>query len=247
MNSQKNNSYNEHLNKIKYYTSYKINESPKYRPLVNNEDVYDTVPMQVNSTQDGYPMPQSPSLTNEAEPALDTSNNDKSSLPTDSNVPPSPSGDTKSNENPINNTNQESTLGLEQGLSSEENLETDVNELQNDIIKHNINAMKDINSKLEGLNSMVQSLNGKLDALNADVQEVREPTNTEKLMNKKEVSYPYYFNLNDFWSGNWFSENRKVNSEKGIRELPDGTYIADFDDISGLSKTDVQNSFNEYD
>ena len=121
-----------------------------------------------------------------------------------------------------------------------------VDDVQNDIIKHNIAAMQSIDDQLKSLNATVDGLNSKLEAFNADVEEVREPTNTEKLINKKNVSYPYYFNLNDFWSGNWFNEKRKDEHEKGVRELPDGTFIADFDDLPQKSKTDVQNSFNEY-
>jgi hypothetical protein len=119
-----------------------------------------------------------------------------------------------------------------------------VNDIQNDIIKHNIEAMKSIHDQLEGLNNTVQGLNSKFDTLNSDVEEVREPTNTEKLMSKKNVSYPYYFNLNDFWNGNWFNEKRNGENEKGVRELPDGTYVADFDDLPQISKMDVQDSFN---
>jgi len=95
------------------------------------------------------------------------------------------------------------------------------------------------------LDNSVKALNAKVVELNADVEEVREPTNAEKLMSKKDVSYPYYFNLNDFWNGNWFAENREKELSKGIKELPDGTFIADFDDLPKESKTDVQNSFNE--
>jgi len=89
--------------------------------------------------------------------------------------------------------------------------------------------------------------------LSADVEEVREPTDSEKLMNKTEVSYPYYFNLNDFWKDNWFDQKRAQNNginggdaeQQGMKELPDGTYVADFDDLPQKSKIDVQNSFNE--
>jgi hypothetical protein len=124
-------------------------------------------------------------------------------------------------------------------------VEPEVDVIQNDIIKHNIEAMKSIHTQLEDLNAMVQGLNGKLETLNADVEEVREPTNTEKLMSKKNVSYPYYFNLNDFWNGNWFTEKRENEAEKGIRELPDGTFVADFDDLPQKSRIDIQNSFND--
>jgi hypothetical protein len=81
--------------------------------------------------------------------------------------------------------------------------------------------------------------------LNAEVEEVREPTNGEKLMSKKDVSYPFYYNLNDVWKGNWFEKNREEENEKGIRELPDGTFIADFDDLPEFSKTDIEQSFSK--
>ena len=64
-------------------------------------------------------------------------------------------------------------------------------------------------------------------------------------MSKKEVSYPYYFNLNDFWQGNWFNEKRNQANEKGVKELPDGTFVADFDELPRKSKTDIQSSFND--
>ena len=122
----------------------------------------------------------------------------------------------------------------------------EVDDIQNDIIKHNIAAMQSIDDQLKSLNATVQGLNAKLQTLDADVEEVREPTNTEKLINKKDVSYPYYFNLNDMWSGNWFNDRREAEHEEGVRELPDGTFIADFDDLPQKSKTDVQNSFNDF-
>jgi hypothetical protein len=124
--------------------------------------------------------------------------------------------------------------------------EQQVDDIQNDIIKHNIAAMKSIDDQLKTLNAITDALNKKTEMLDAAVEEVREPTNSEKLMNKKNVSYPYYFNLNDFWNGNWFNEKRNAEHEKGVRELPDGTFIADFDDLPQKSKQDVQGSFNEF-
>jgi hypothetical protein len=122
----------------------------------------------------------------------------------------------------------------------------DMDDVQNDIIKHNIEAMKAIHDQLEGLNSMTQTLNAKLSQLSGEVEEVREPTNVEQLMNKKEVSQPYYYNLNDFWGkDNWFNQQREKEGSQGIKELPDGSFVADFDDLPQKSKIDVQNSFND--
>jgi hypothetical protein len=248
MKNEKNNILSEeHLRKIKYRVDYKINETPKYKPLINVGEEFDEVP--AYHTLDGQPVPNSPSFTNEAgdqeeapkeldpvEPSNDQ--------PITNGTPPAPAfdktGDESGNVIPPPPAN-------DMGIGNEmNNPEGDVNNIQNDIIKHNIEAMKNIHDQLESLNNIVQGLNSKIDNLDADVEEVREPSNSEKLMNKTSVSYPYYFNLNDLWSGNWFNEQRDKENEKGIRKLPDGTYIADFDDLPQSSKTDIQNSFNDY-
>jgi hypothetical protein len=260
---KKNSLFEEHLRKIKYRVDYKINESPKYRPLVNDGEEYDNLPDSLYATKDGQPVPQTQSFTSEA--------GDQEDKPKpEGEVPPAPS-----NDQPISGGAPVPAFDKTGGAPQDPNAQPDpnappapeggevppepmggapmppaepveqVDDIQNDIIKHNIEAMKSIHDQLEELNNTVLGLNSKMDVLNSDVEEVREPTNTEKLMSKKNVSYPYYFNLNDFWNGNWFSEKRNEENEKGIRELPDGSYIADFDDLPQKSKIDVQDSFNE--
>ena len=120
-----------------------------------------------------------------------------------------------------------------------------VDTIQNDIIKHNIEAMKSIHDQLEGLNMYVQGIDSKLVKLGSEVEEVKEPSDSEKLMNRSKVSYPYYFNLNDVWEDNWFEQKRESENSKGIRELPDGTFVGDFDDLPQKSKNDIQKSFND--
>jgi hypothetical protein len=228
----------EEIRKINYRVDYKINESPKYRPLVSSNEEFDKVPILTNEAGEqedaekpgGGEQPPAPSNdqpigTDAPIPAFDKTGGDSGEIPAE----PMTGEPSDLMANPM-------------GAPEPDN---QVNDVQNEIIKHNIEAMKSIHDQLEGLNNVVQGINTKLEALNADVQEVREPTNSEKLMNKTNVSYPYYFNLNDFWSGNWFNEKRNQEMEKGIKELPDGTFVADFDDLPQKSKTDVQNSFND--
>jgi len=233
----------EHLRKIKYRVDYIINESPKYRPLVSNGEEFDEVPNLTNEAGEqedaekpgGGQTPPAPS-------------ND---LPVDTGMPPAEMGGQDAGMPPaedplIGGPQAADPMGASpMGGAPVEQPEQQVNDLQNDIIKHNIEAMKSIHSQLEQLNGTVQGLNAKLAELNADVEEVREPSNTEKLMSKTNVSYPYYFNLNDFWSGNWFNQKREQEHEKGIQELPDGSYVADFDELPRKSKSDIQNSFND--
>lgn len=241
-NEKKNNLFEEHLRKIKFRTDYKISESPRYRPLVNDGEEFDNIPLTNEAgDQEDVPKPEGevppapsndqPVSTDAPVPAFDKTGGETQLNPADSGMstPTDPNA-------PSNTVNP---------MGDDMNAQPQVDDIQNDIIKHNIEAMKSIHDKLESLDNTVQGLNGKLEALNADVEEVREPTNTEKLMSKKNVSYPYYFNLNDFWSGNWFNEKRNQEMERGVKKLPDGTFVADFDDLPQKSKIDVQNSFNE--
>jgi len=255
-NEKNDNLLAEHLRKIKFRVGYKINESPKYRPLVGDNEEFDSVPDSNYMTRDGQSVPTSQGLTMEA--------GDQEDVPKpEGQEPPAPSNDEPQNINaPIDapvpafdKTGGDSQIPPESGMPAnpmgdDMNMGVpdpaqEVNTIQNDIIKSNIEAMKSIHDKLESLDSTVKGLDSKFATLSNEVEEVREPTNTEKLMSKKNVSYPYYFNLNDFWSGNWFNEQRSKENEKGINELPDGTFVADFDDLPQKSKIDVQNSFNE--
>jgi len=224
-----------HLRKIKYRIGYQISESARYN-LMDNTDEFDIIPLtneaendaeketgnniEANPNQENNPPIQPEPPLNEPVidapvPAFDTTGGDSGEIP-----------------------------NLEEPLIGEPTAEEQVDDIQNDIIKHNISAMKSIHDQLEGLNGVVQKLNNKLEILTTDVEEVREPTNSEKLMKKSDVSYPYYFNLNDFWSDNWFNKKREKEMEGGISKLPDGTYVADFDDLNTSSNYDIKNSFN---
>jgi hypothetical protein len=235
-NEKKSILFEEHLRKIKHHVDYKINESPRYRPLVGVDEEFDNLPLtnEAGEQEDamkpaGGSVPPEPTNTdNPSVPSTPTPAFDQNAAPAPEDEMP-PAGDVPMGDAP---------------MPSPEPVEK-VDDIQNEIIKHNIEAMKNIHDQLESLNQMTISLNDKLNVLTSDVEEVREPTNAEKLMNKTKVSYPYYFNLNDLWSDNWFSQQREKEAGKGIRELPDGTYIADFDDLPRKSKIDVQNSFNE--
>lgn len=223
--------FEEHLKKIKHRIDYRINESVKYTPI-SNIDEFDEIPKITNETgeQEDAPKP-------EGNTPPEPSNDQPISAET-----PVPAFDKQGMDEPTTDGEQPNTPINPMG---EMQPEQQVDDIQNDIIKHNIEAMKGIHGQLESLSGVVQSLNTKLDVLNSDVEEVREPTDSEKLMSKKDVSYPYYFNLNDFWKGNWFNEKHQNENDGGIKELPDGTFVADFDDLPKKSKMDVQNSFND--
>ena len=255
--------FEEGLKKFKHRVNYKVNESPRYRSLVGNNEQFDEIPAlttEAGEQEDapipggGMPPPEpggdqpmgmgeppaggggAPGALPEPPPAGGAG----APPPADPMGAPPVDGGGQIIGGPQAS---DEPLGMAGSMG---NPGQQVDDIQNDIIKHNIAAMKSIDDQLKTLNAITDALNKKSDVLSAAVEEVREPTNSEKLMNKKNVSYPYYFNLNDFWNGNWFSENRKAEHEKGVRELPDGTFIADFDDLPQKSKQDVQGSFNEF-
>jgi len=246
----------EFLRKFKHRSGYVISESPKYRPLVTDNEEFDEIPALTNEAgeEEDAPkqgqappapsndQPQNADAPQSPVPAFDAEAG--GAPPPEGGIPPEgemtdPMGEPVAGEDPMAD-----PMGAP---VPEEDPQAEVDDLQNEIIKHNIEAMKGIHDKLEGLNLTIMGLNSKIETLNADVEEVREPTDAEKLMNKTDVSYPYYFNLNDFWKDNWFDQKRteEGKDEQGMKELPDGTYVADFDDLPHKSKIDVQNSFND--
>lgn len=209
--------FNEHINKLKYKMNYGINEAPLYRKITEEDfGTEDTLPDQFTQSE---PSPDAPAPSGEtAPPPVPATSGATTPPPVDPNALPDPMGAAP---------------------------EQSVDKIQNDIIRQNLTAMEMIHNKLEQLEMTVQNLNQEYGKLNADVEEVREPTSGEKLMSKKNVSYPYYYNLNDVWKGNWFEEQRKKDNDGGIRELPDGTFMADFDDLPEFSKTDISQSFSK--
>ena len=238
-NEKKLNLSEEYLRKFSHRIGYVINESPKYYPLVNDEEEFDSIPSLTNEAGDQEDAPKPEGQVPPA-PSNDIPQGIKSPKP-------SFADDEPQADQPITPIDNEEPIADPQRNIpiTSPNSQNQVNDIQNEIIKHNVEAMKSIHDQLESLSTSIDTLNNKLSVLNADVEEVREPTNTEKLMNKKDVSYPYYFNLNDFWKNNWFDEKHNEATEKGMKELPDGTYVADFDDLPHQSKIDIQNSFDK--
>lgn len=213
----------EHIQRIKYVSGYKnIDESAKYRPILDGIDEDDSLPDDINKFE--------PEIKNDdnstiEEPKSDIDNTDNDDLEGDQGVGQPNVDLNKNNLEPI----QDSP-----------------DEIQNEIIKMNISTMQKLNQKIEDLESMVSGLNMQYDKMHKEVEEVREPTNVEKLMNKKEDSHPFYYNLNDMWEGNWFQGRRDELQEKGIKQMEDGTYVADFDDLPKLSSHEIKQSFDEY-
>lgn len=218
--------FNEHIEKLKHKMNYGINEAPIYKAITEDEfGNDDALPDQFTQEE---PMP----------------NNQEPQPQPDANEAPA-SGTTAPPAGPVPDITKQPEAGAAPMDNPMGQPEESTDKIQNDIIRQNINTMKLIHDKLENLEGLVQNLNQEYSRLNAEVEEVREPSNGEKLMSKKDVSAPFYNNLNDVWKGNWFEKSREQENEKGIRELPDGSFVADFDEMPEFSKTDIQQSFSK--
>lgn len=242
-NEKKSNLSKEYLRKFNHRIGYAISETPKYRPLVGTNEEFDEIPKltsEAGEQEDAQkPMGAVPPAPSNDEPIGMDAADPMAAPEAGAEVPADPMGAPAPEAEADPMAAPAAPMGAPVPAP-----ESEVNDLQNEIIKHNIEAMKGIHDQLEGLNGTIQGLNQKMDVLNADVQEVREPTSAEKLMSQSKVSYPYYFNLNDLWQGNWFDEKRNAEMDKGVKELPDGTFVADFDDLPQKSKIDIDDSFN---
>lgn len=122
----------------------------------------------------------------------------------------------------------------------------DVDKKQTDLLALQLDVMNKLNDKVKELDMLFMNLDSKYQELNKDVEEVKEPTNQEKLMSRKQDSHPFYYNLDDMWQNNWFQARRDQYNEKGIVKLDNGTYVADFDNLPKLSDREIKDSFLYY-
>ena len=196
---------NPHIKKILYKSSYIINEAASIRKLTEAEFENDDMPEDV--------IPLSNTQT--------TNNNQATDATKDSEPKP------ESNQAPA----EEPQLTNNVQKPQEQQNSGSVDSLQNDLIRMNLNAMVKIHNELDSLNKTVQNLNIENQKLKSQVEEVREPSTEEKLLKRKQDSYPYYNNLSDVWKDNWFEKKTVGNEYNGITKLDDGTYIANFDDL----------------
>jgi len=242
---------NDFLNRININSKYSLQEV-KYNPIIEDGDKFDEIPIEETMPQPNEKI--SPNLDGsnymgEADDeVIDPNNlgNEQPPSPEDNNPngmpmageeqPPSPEGEPENNEmGGEEQPDADREFGNEEqppeSEESPEDTSQKVDELQNEIMLNNIAAMESMANKLDGLDQYISQVTQQLEDLNTKVKEVEEPTNVEKMLKQKDVSYPFYFNLNDYWKGNFFDQRREELNEKGIKELPDGTYIADFDDL----------------
>ena len=228
---QNNIQLDEHIKKILEKSNYIINEA-KYS-LIDNIEEDDNVP------QDIWVGPKpvtnlDSSIFEDNEEIEDEEQTDNQVQVDDPDIPQE-----IDQEQDVINQDQEEIVNVQ-------TQEKSADQIQNDIIKLNISAMQKMQKVVNDLGNTVDSLNVKVGELSSDVEEVREPTNVEKLVNKKEDSHPYYYNLDDMWKGNSFQARKNMEQNQGIIKLDDGSYIADFDNLPKHSNQEIIDSLKRF-
>ena len=252
-------SLNEHLARIKYVSKHVLGEA-KYNPVFEM-DVDDELDM----TQLGGPQPVSPNDSNVMEAdddeeitadQLDDPTGAEGAVgdgfPGEGPEPPVDSGAAEQvadvpdagMEDPMADPMDVDPMGAE---PMQPDADQEREEIQNQLIKLQLSALEQMNDKMKMMDMTMGELKGVMGQLSQDVEEVREPTNVEKVEARKEDSHPYYYRLNDLWQGNSFQarmDDGKTEGEFGMKELEDGTYVADFDSFPDLNDMDLKKSFN---
>ena len=233
------NSINEHIDRIKFISDYTINEA-KYSLVDGLEE--DDNPAEIwNEPSSVSPIPviedEEPQMGNDGlpidEPAPEEGDMGVEAMGAEEEMAAEPEmGEPMATD-----------LAMGAEPIPEEPTQPSVDQIQNDIIKTSVSAMEKMNSELNNLESSLTALNSKIDGLSQEVEEVREPTNVEKLMSKKEDSHPFYYNLNDMWDENSFQARRQVEDSEGMKQLEDGSFVADFDTLPKFTEQEIKDSF----
>ena len=234
---EKKNSMNETVDRMKYLFNYALNEA-SYK-LIDGIEEDDSLPEEI-WTEPSPVSPVSPNDSNVMED--DEPQMDNEGLPVEEPAEGEfPEEEMGGEEEMAADPAMDGEMGMEEPMP--EPKEPSANEIQNNILKSSISAMQKMNDELNTLESTLGMLNTKIDGLNAEVEEVKEPTNVEKLMSRKEDSHPFYYNLNDMWDGNSFQARRQVENSEGMKKTDDGSFIADFDTLPKYTDQEVNDSF----
>lgn len=239
MGIDKNKSINEHIDRLKYLSGFKINEA-KYT-LIDGLDEDDNIPDDVWKS----PKPVSGADSNIMEDEEEEPNPNPEPEMGGEEVPaeepaPEMGSEEAPIEEPMTEPMTEPEMGMEEPMPEPEE---SVDDLQNNILKTSVSAMQKMNDQLQNLELSLNSLNQKIEGLNSEVQQVKEPTNIQKLVARKEDSHPFYMNLNDMWDGNSFQARRQMEDSHGMKKLEDGTYVADFDTLPKYNEQEIKDSF----
>lgn len=237
------------IDRINYISGYVVNESPSYRPIMDDSS-FDSIPEGWNMKEADAPAPTPEPNAAPPTPAPTPTPTSGSTAPASAPaeappiapaLPPVDAAPTPSPEAAM-----DSSIGSSPSPSPEMGgaMQPDKDQLQNEVMRFQLDAMKKMSQKIDQLEGIISGLNAQQAELYSEVEKVRDPSDVEKFDNRKQDSSPYYFNLNDMWNGNTFQARMDNFNSQGIVKTKDG-YVADFDQLPKLSSYQVKDSFEQ--
>lgn len=225
----------KHIEKILHKSNYKINNGIAYNRIYESPYSINIDDMYINEDDED----------DEVVELDNTENNDE----TNSNQDDASNSDDIDSED-VDDSNTENNAD-DTDTNNEVNSEIDVIKQHNDIIKSTLKNLKDVYSKIGDIDMFIRDMESKienisnsthknqqtLDYLSKTVEEMREPTNKEKLEKAKFDSAPFSNNMNDIWGSKKYITNN-------IMKLKDGTFIGVFDNFENINN--INDSFYEY-
>lgn len=118
-------------------------------------------------------------------------------------------------------------------------------------LKNEMEKLETVVSSIEGISSKVEDLGNRMNAISNNfsdlskaVDEIREPSDKEKLEMRSFDSYPYNKSLTDVWEDKEKSKEERELAMQGIRKTNDG-FEMDYVPMQNmnLNKTDVNSQF----
>lgn len=235
------------IDRINYIAGYVVNESPTYRPIMDSSS-FDSIPQEFHMKEadaaapspEPAPVSPAPAPTSGATGAAPV----PSPMPTADTSPAMPSAPAPEMPQASTPPPMPEPPPMQPEPIGVTPMEPSKDELQKEIMRFQLDAMKKMSQKIDQLEGIVSSLNSQQAELYSEVEKVKDPSDVEKFAERKQDSSPYYFNLNDLWNGNTFQARMDNFNSKGIMKTEDG-YVADFDQLPKLSQYQVKDSFEQ--
>lgn len=146
-----------------------------------------------------------------------------------------------------NNVEQEIKLS-----ASDVESDKDVLKKHNEILSNVLNKLKEVDNVISEIDEFINNIERdrkdvtaevglRIEKLENVVEELKDPSNYEKLSGKSEYSDPYNNNMSNVWNSD------KYSFKNNIVKMDDGTYVGIFDNIDSLiSSNNIEGTFYEY-
>ena len=142
---------------------------------------------------------------------------------------------------PADTQTQQPIVDNNPSIKQQDNTEL-INFLKNEMsrLETVVNSIQTISSKVEELGNRMSKFDNSFNVLTKSIEEIREPSDIEKLEMRSFDSFPYNKSLTDVWKDKEKSKEEQELAIQGIRKTQDG-YEMDYIPMQGMNfnKTDI--------